>query len=150
MVLDADVLSAIYSLPYHERQPGVFQRRILKNYFPELYEIPSVGSNSYIPHVPNQINEWMERFIRYFEYFQRRRGRDRPIHTFGVDYFFERNRHRLLEKLEKVSLPRNRLQPLVNKAIRILSSERIYHGGFLRKILTYIFLVDALKEELAE
>jgi len=140
IILDADVLSAIYSLPYHERQPTVFQRRILKNYFPELYKIPS--TTYYVPHFPSQINAWIVRALARFEKFQRRRGRDKPIGTFSSEYFFERNRRLLLEKLKKVPLPQNRLQPLVHKAIRILDSERVYEGDFLNRILTYVFLVD--------
>jgi len=81
-VLDQNVLSTIYSLPSNERINKNLQRRILKKYFPDLYCIPTNNS------IKSYLDPLTLKMVRILEYIQRRRGLNRPINTFGVEYFF--------------------------------------------------------------
>lgn len=140
--IDSNVISVLYGLPYSERLPGIFQQKVLRKYFPDLNNIPT--TTNFAPNFPNIINTGIIKAVKLFERFQRSRGRDRAIYTFSVPYFFERNRQLLLSKLEKTTIPQNRLQPLVHNALKILNKERIYQGRFLRRILTYFILLETI------
>lgn len=140
--IDSNVISVLYGLPYSERLPGIFQQKVLKQFFPDLNNIPT--TTNFAPNFPNQINTGIIKAVKLFERFQRSRGRDRAIYTFSVPYFFERNRYLLLNKLEKTIIPKNRLQPLVHNALKTLNKKRIYQGKFLRRILTYLFVLDTI------
>lgn len=135
-LLSPDVISAILSLPYHERMNKNIQKRILRKYFPKLFKIPN-SSSMLPPSLPYILHRAITKAVRTL-YIRRKY----PLLPVSQPHFFKTNLHFFHEAL--VGHP----PPLLNsRQIKWLIS-RLSHkdADLLARIVPYSLILSLEKD----